>query len=177
MPDQHILTKHHYFFFIFGLFVEIQWPRKCLFIMMIWGIFSSRVSVLGMVMQGSHPMTIPGSVDWLNYATIFKSEKNFVLPNEYWRQTYKIVLPKLPPRPNLKYDCITLPSKACLSFTSFLHQIENLDARTMVELKNTYTFLDENVPFIRISNRKKKFSYHLLVTYRNLCLGQQQWKM
>lgn len=51
---------------------------------------------------------------------------------------------------------ITLPSKACLSFTRFLHQIEDLDARTMFEFKNTYTFLDGNVPFIRISNRKKK---------------------
>lgn len=123
---------------------------------MFWGVFSSRVSVLGMVIQGSHPLTIPGSVHRLNYGTIFKSEKNFVLTNEYWRQTYEIVLPKLPPRPNLKYDCITLPSKACSSFTRFLHQIEDLDARTMLEFKETYKFLDENVPFIRISNRKKK---------------------
>lgn len=47
--------------------------------MMFWGVFSSRVSVLGTVIQGSHPPTIQGSIHRLNYGTIFKSEKNFVL--------------------------------------------------------------------------------------------------
>lgn len=123
---------------------------------MLWGVFPSHVSVFGVVMQGSRPLTIPGSIHRLNYGTIFKSEKNVILTNEYWRQTYEIVLPKLPPRSNFKYDCITLPSKACISFTKFMHQIENLDSKTMIEFQNIYKFVDDNVPFIPVSNRKKK---------------------
>lgn len=126
VPDQHILTNATNFKKIFFcIFVEIRWPTKLLLVMMLWGVFPSHVSVFGVVMQGSRPLTIPGSIHRLNYGTIFKSEKNVVLTNEYWRQTYEIVLPKLPPRSNFKYDCITLPSKACISFTKFMHQIEN----------------------------------------------------
>uniref|UniRef100_A0A8W8IEP8 Uncharacterized protein n=1 Tax=Magallana gigas TaxID=29159 RepID=A0A8W8IEP8_MAGGI len=53
---------------------KIQWPTKLLLMMMFWGVFSSRGSVLGMVIQGSHPLTIPGSVHRLNYGQTIEAE-------------------------------------------------------------------------------------------------------
>ena len=55
-------------------------------------------------------LNIEKAVHILNYGVVFKGVNDFVVTNEYWRQTYEIILHVNPPRDELKADCITLPS-------------------------------------------------------------------
>lgn len=115
-----------------------------------------QVSVQGLQVQGSHTLKIPNSVQRLNYGTVFKSGKGLVLSNEYWRQTYEIVLPKVSSKVNLSSECMNLLTKDCILFTKVIDQIKDVELKTYLEFKHISEFLAINVPFIPLSNRVKK---------------------
>ena len=150
VPDQHSLKNTTFF----CLFVEFRW-RALLIVVMLW-MGLSQVSVQGLQVQGSHTLKIPNSVQRLNYGTVFKSGKGLVLSNEYWRQTYEIVLPKVSSKVNLSSECMNLLTKDCILFTKVIDQIKDVELKTYLEFKHISEFLAINVPFIPLSNRVKK---------------------
>ena len=91
-------------------------------------------------------LQIDRSVQRLNYGVIFKGVNNLVLTNEYWRQTYEIILPGHPPKSDLPADCLTLPTKLCGTYMRFIHQIRNLQANTLSEFDHAIEFIKHNVP-------------------------------
>ena len=101
-------------------------------------------------------LQIDRSVQRLNYGVIFKGVNNLVLTNEYWRQTYAIILPGHLPKNDLPADCLTLPTKLCGTYMRFIHQIRNLQANTLSEFDHAIEFIKHNVPHIHVTNRSRK---------------------
>ena len=101
-------------------------------------------------------LQIDKSVQRLNYGVIFKGVNNLVLTNEYWRQTYEIILPGHPPKSDLPADCFILPSRLCGTYMRFIHQIRDLQANTLAEFNHATEFIKHNVPHIHFANRSRK---------------------
>ena len=101
-------------------------------------------------------LDIDKSIHRLNYGVIFKGTNNLVITNEYWRHTYEIILPGFPPKDEIKADCLTLPSKICGAYMRFIHQIRDLQMETLSEFNHTMQFINENVPFLHITERTRK---------------------
>ena len=151
VPDPHKLYNKPLIFLFICFFVGIGLPTVLLLMLCL------SQYLAGDVPNGQQKVRhIEKSVHRLNYGVIFKGVNDLVITNEYWRQTYEIILPKQPPRDELKADCLTLPSKLCGSYMRFIHQIKDLQINALEEFDHTTKFINENVPFIHLTDRTRK---------------------
>lgn len=101
-------------------------------------------------------LKVDGTLQRINYGTVFKDNGHIIISNEYWRHTFEVPLPTLHSIQPFVNTCGKIPGNACNSVKSIITNINIIQQETRAKIAHLFTFIQSHIPIINIKKKSKR---------------------
>ncbi|CAC5402171.1 unnamed protein product [Mytilus coruscus] len=101
-------------------------------------------------------LKVDGTLQRINYGTVFKDNGHIIISNEYWRHTFEVPLPTLHSIQPFINVCGKIPGNACNSVKSIITNINIIQQETRAKIAHLFAFTQLHIPIINIKKKSKR---------------------